>query len=87
MSFGIDELKGNVYCANCKKIVAKTGNEIPNYCSYCGSPLTPAAIKEIKNERFLIKRDVIRRLNEISKQNKNDSLVEILSQYIDEIDE
>lgn len=87
MKYGIDEVNGNTYCANCKKVVGKVGGEIPNYCSLCGAPLTPVAIKSVKENNFLIKRDVIRRLNEISKQAKNDYLVDVLSQYIDEIDE
>ena len=87
MNFGIDEVNKNTYCLNCKRVVNKVGGETPNYCSFCGAPLTTDAIKQVKKNNFLIKRDVIRRLNEIAKRNNNDSLVETLGQYIDEIDE
>ena len=86
MKLGIEEVNGKTYCANCKKIVATNNNLPENFCSYCSAPLTKNAVEQYKENIYRVKRDVVRTLNKIAKDNKTDSLEKVLDEYIDTLD-
>ena len=85
MRFGIEEVNGKIYCANCKKVVLKN-NMSENFCSNCSAPLTQSAIEQYNENVALVRRDIIRNLNKIAKENKTDSLEKVLDEYLDSID-
>ena len=86
MRLGIEEVNGKIYCANCKKVVAFDGNSPEKFCSNCSAPLTKVAVEEYRENIYLVKRDVVRKLNKIAKENKTDSLEAVLDEYLDNID-
>jgi predicted amidophosphoribosyltransferase len=83
MRLGIEEINGKTYCANCKKVVSAGSGK---FCANCSAPLTKTAVEEYKENIHNVKRDVIRNLNKIAKENKTDSLEAVLDEYLDNMD-
>lgn len=78
MKYGLNRSAAGDTCANCGKSA-----ENKDFCPHCGAPLTISAIATYEENHQKTVEDVINTLKYIAKENKTDSLKDVLKIFND----
>lgn len=78
MKYGIDMNAAGDTCANCGKPA-----EDYDFCPHCGAPLTISAIGDYEENKENLIKNVLNSLKTIAKENKTDSLKDVLKIFND----
>ncbi len=81
MKLGTKQEGFTTKCANCGRVISKSGVIEDNYCSNCGAPLTALAIAEYSEILSNANKKMVAAFVEIAKKNNTDSFTDILEVY------